>query len=395
MSDENKRSKYIREGNEPVLKHMRAKGEKPASKYIRSKDEKNENEKLSKGEYRKSVMTPKRARELMLEEEEAEKLLDENETAEETAEVEVKEVEPEVIKAPPEEEFIPEEEPVEEEGYVHEKSKGSARDIFREKERNDEQAAFYKREETKKSFKYDKGQAIAREALCLIVLAAFAILLQKGEFPVKHFPDFLRIDFSVLPELIASIAYGPLFGVIICVLKNLVIIFFDSSKTVSCLTNLLLNSVFVFIAGLIYSRSLFSGDKKVDKSKQIKRKGYRRRRIFLSSFIGMFINIIPQFLITRYLAYPIIISANKLEGFSFFTNRYVQSYNELSEIIPLFGKIVPKVTSVSWGIVDFNIPITFVKLFIVTVLVAFSYKYISPFLHYRKKNKKKAKKRGK
>ena len=54
------------------------------------------------------------------------------------------------------------------------------------------------------------------------MLSAVAYILMFLEFPIPFLiPPFIKMDFSELPALIAGFAYGPLSGVAVCLIKNL------------------------------------------------------------------------------------------------------------------------------------------------------------------------------
>ena len=54
------------------------------------------------------------------------------------------------------------------------------------------------------------------------VLTAMASVLMYYEVPLPFMPPFLKFDFSEIPVVIGSFAIGPVFGVIIELLKNLI-----------------------------------------------------------------------------------------------------------------------------------------------------------------------------
>ena len=54
------------------------------------------------------------------------------------------------------------------------------------------------------------------------MLTAVAVVLQYIEMPVPFVPSFLKIDFSDIPELIGAFVISPIYGVIICLLKNII-----------------------------------------------------------------------------------------------------------------------------------------------------------------------------
>ena len=54
------------------------------------------------------------------------------------------------------------------------------------------------------------------------VLAALSCVLMYLEFSVPFVPSFLKMELSDLPALIAAFAYGPVAGVLVGLIKNLV-----------------------------------------------------------------------------------------------------------------------------------------------------------------------------
>ena len=67
-------------------------------------------------------------------------------------------------------------------------------------------------------------------------------------------PAFIKLDVSDLPALLGTFSLGPVYGVAIQLVKNLLHLPFGSSAGVGELSNFLLGAVFAFIAGLIYQR---------------------------------------------------------------------------------------------------------------------------------------------
>ena len=55
------------------------------------------------------------------------------------------------------------------------------------------------------------------------MLSAISFVLMYFEFPIPIMPAFIKFDFSDLPALIGTFAYGPLCGVIVCLIKNLLL----------------------------------------------------------------------------------------------------------------------------------------------------------------------------
>jgi riboflavin transporter FmnP len=55
----------------------------------------------------------------------------------------------------------------------------------------------------------------------LALLAAVAVALYRFSFSLPLFPPFLKYDASEVPVLVATLAYGPLTGLLLEVVKNL------------------------------------------------------------------------------------------------------------------------------------------------------------------------------
>ena len=84
------------------------------------------------------------------------------------------------------------------------------------------------------------------------MLAAVAVVLQYLEFGVPLVPSFLKMDLSDIPELIGAFVIGPVGGVLIALVKNLIHLLVSQSGFVGELANFILGAVFAFTAGMIY-----------------------------------------------------------------------------------------------------------------------------------------------
>ena len=54
------------------------------------------------------------------------------------------------------------------------------------------------------------------------MLSAVAVVLMYLEIPIPIMPGFIKFDFSDLPALLGAYALGPVAGIIICLIKNVV-----------------------------------------------------------------------------------------------------------------------------------------------------------------------------
>lgn len=86
-------------------------------------------------------------------------------------------------------------------------------------------------------------------------LAAIAFVLQLlGSIIGLKVSGFLEIEISDLPALIGAFALGPLCGVLIELVKNILHCAVTSTGFVGELANFFVNGVFVLTAGLIYKK---------------------------------------------------------------------------------------------------------------------------------------------
>ena len=72
------------------------------------------------------------------------------------------------------------------------------------------------------------------------ILGALASVLMMISFSVPFMPSFIKLDFSELPALIASFSMGPVYGVAVCLIKNLVHLPFPTTGGIGELSNFFL-----------------------------------------------------------------------------------------------------------------------------------------------------------
>lgn len=84
------------------------------------------------------------------------------------------------------------------------------------------------------------------------MLSAISSVLMFLSFSVPFLPPFLKLDFSELPALIASFTFGPLSGVAVVLVKNLINLLFTTTGGIGEFANFIIGSSFVLSAGLIY-----------------------------------------------------------------------------------------------------------------------------------------------
>ena len=178
------------------------------------------------------------------------------------------------------------------------------------------------------------------------MLTALAIVLQYIEFPVPMLvPPFLKMDFSDLPELIAAFVIGPIWGVAVCFLKNLIHIPFGSTGSVGELSNFLLGAVFALTAGLIYQRNK------------------TKKTALLACGLGSLAMAVFSFPINYFIVYPV------------YSNLWFGG--NMGLIVDMYKLILPFSDSLEKCLVIFNVPFTLVKAIIVSVITMLIYKPLS------------------
>ena len=91
----------------------------------------------------------------------------------------------------------------------------------------------------------------------LSLLSAIAVILMYIDFPVIPIFPWLKIDLSDVPALMGALAFGPLAGVIIELMKNLLILIVKGTGTgfVGELANFLVGVALVWPAALVYKKN--------------------------------------------------------------------------------------------------------------------------------------------
>lgn len=86
------------------------------------------------------------------------------------------------------------------------------------------------------------------------MMTALAEVLMLLEIALPLMPGFLKYDFSDIPALFAGFACGPVAGVIVELLKNVIHMPFTNTQNIGEVANFLSGSIFVLTTTLIYLR---------------------------------------------------------------------------------------------------------------------------------------------
>ena len=183
------------------------------------------------------------------------------------------------------------------------------------------------------------------------MLGAVAAVLMYLEFPIPIMPAFVKLDVSELPALIASFAYGPVSGILGCLIKNLIKLPSTSTAAVGEVFNFVMGALFVGVAGLIYKRNK------------------TRKGAIVGALLGALVMAVVSVPYNYFIVYP----------------AYVVMYHlPLDAIIGMYQAINPNVNGLLACLLVFNLPFTFVKGALDAVLCFLVYKPLTPILHGRK-----------
>ena len=179
------------------------------------------------------------------------------------------------------------------------------------------------------------------------ILSAVATVLMFLSFPIPFLiPPFIKMDFSELPALLAAFSMGPLSGVMVCLVKNLINLLFTTTGGVGELCNFLLGACFVIPAGWIY---------KVRRT---------RSGALLASAAGAVAMAVLSVPVNYFISYP------------FYT-----SFMPLDTIIGMYQDLLPSVDGLLACLLIFNMPFTLLKGILDVALAFLIYKPLSPLLH--------------
>jgi len=185
-----------------------------------------------------------------------------------------------------------------------------------------------------------------RKLTSVAMLAAVSTVLMFFSFNVPLMPSFIKMDLSELPALIASFTFGPVAGVTVCLIKNLINVFFTTTGGVGEISNFLLGSMFVAPAGFIYQKMR------------------TKKGAMIAAVIGAATMAVLSIFTNYFVVYPV----------------YSNLMAPMEAIIGAYQAINPNVETLLDALIWFNMPYTFIKGMLSVVITMFIYKPLAPIL---------------
>ena len=113
----------------------------------------------------------------------------------------------------------------------------------------------YAAEKAIKKRNHDTERILSTRKIAMIgVFSAIAAVLMLFEFPLPFAPSFYELDFSEIPALVGTFAFGPVAGVMIEFVKILLKLLMKGTSTafVGDLANFVVGCSFILPASIIY-----------------------------------------------------------------------------------------------------------------------------------------------
>lgn len=182
--------------------------------------------------------------------------------------------------------------------------------------------------------------------VCAILAAMSAILMFFFEFPLPFLPPYLKFDFGELPALIGAFALGPFWGVVICLIKNLICLFKTATGGAGEFANFLIGALFVATAGGIY------------------KKNKTKIGAVIASLCATCVMSAASIAVNYFITYPV----------------YAKVLLPYEAIVGMYSAICPWANSLIKGLLVFNTPFTFMKGIVISAITMGIYIKISPVI---------------
>lgn len=183
------------------------------------------------------------------------------------------------------------------------------------------------------------------------ILAAMSFILMFFQFPIPVAPPFMKVDLADVPALIGGFSMGPVYGILIQLIKNILNLSKTSTYGVGEVSNFVVGGLFVFVSASIYKRNK------------------TKKNATIAMICGVLVMSLAATLSNAFIIFPLYGKAMGVDMGAFVamankTNALVKSY----------------FTMMIFAIVPFNLIKGFIEILVTKLL----YKHVSGILHDRK-----------
>lgn len=184
-----------------------------------------------------------------------------------------------------------------------------------------------------------------KQSLTITLMAVISFIIMFLELPLPIFPEFLKIDLSDLPALITGLAMGPIAGILVELIKNMLHLLRTSSGGVGELANFLVGVALILPSSYIYA-----------KKKDVK-----------ALTMGLIAGILLMGVVGGLANYFILLP-------------FYQNFMPLEAIIGMANKVNGSVTDMTSLILYAIVPFNIIKGAVVTVFAVALHKRVAPLI---------------
>lgn len=202
---------------------------------------------------------------------------------------------------------------------------------------------------TQQNIAINKSSFTTRTMVMTGMMSAVATVIYYLDFPVPLMPAFIKLDFSNVISMLAGFSLGPVPGIIVCLIKNVIQLLLKGFGTTMGIGNIF---DFVTSAVLVLTSSLI----------------YQRKKTRKGALIAVIAGVLAFSLITLPLNYFIVYPI------------YFKAYGGEQAVLAAYKEIMPSVKNTFAALCIFNQPFTFIKGAICGLIVMLIYKPLSPII---------------
>lgn len=197
--------------------------------------------------------------------------------------------------------------------------------------------------------KINKKRFLYKLVLTAVMSAIASILmLPIFEIALPFMPPYIKFDFSDFPALFVGVTAGPLWGVLVCLVKNLIHIPLGSTGGIGEIANFAIGAVYVITASFIHLN--------------IK----KRAGMIVGGALGSLAMAIVAFPVNLFIVYP----------------AYTRIYfgGSVESVVGTYKELLPWIESLPQALLIFNTPFNIGKGLILTLVAVLAYSALYPLL---------------
>lgn len=178
----------------------------------------------------------------------------------------------------------------------------------------------------------------------IAMLAAVALVIYYLDFPIPLLlPPFIKLDFSNVVCLFAGFTTGPVGGVLVCLIKNVIHVAikgFGTTMGIGDIFDFITSAAFTLTASLIY------------------RKNHTKKGAVIGCAVGTLVFAAVSLPLNYFIVYPI----------------YAKAFGGMEAIMSAYQKILPSVGNIFSALCVFNLPFTIIKGILCAIITIICYK---------------------